>query len=51
MKWFKWFYYTTSRVFGAVQSALGLGWCGCEIFFLATCLLQFAKVGSAETLP
>jgi hypothetical protein len=43
-------YYFTSRAFGAVQSALGLGWCGCEIFVLATCPLQFAKAGSAATL-
>jgi hypothetical protein len=32
-----------------VQSALGVG--GCEIFCFATCPLQFAKVGSAATLP
>jgi len=34
---------------GAVQSELGAGWCGGEIFVLATCPLQFAKAGSAAT--
>jgi hypothetical protein len=35
----------TSRAVGAVQSELGVGGCGCEIFVLATCPLQFAKAG------
>jgi hypothetical protein len=35
---------------GAVQSALGVGGFGFEIFVLATCLLQFAKAGSTATL-
>jgi hypothetical protein len=35
----------------AVQSALGKGGCGREIFDLATCPFQFAKAGSAATLP
>jgi hypothetical protein len=42
---------TAFRAVGAVQSALGVGGCGCEIFVLATCSLQFAKAGSAATLP
>jgi hypothetical protein len=41
----------TSRVVGAMQSALGAGGCGREIFVLATWPLQFAKAGSAATLP
>jgi hypothetical protein len=40
----------TSRAV-AVQSALGLGRCDRKIFFLVTCSLQYAKAGSAETLP
>jgi hypothetical protein len=36
---------------GVVQSALGVGGCGCEIFIFATCSLQFAKAGSTVTLP
>jgi hypothetical protein len=35
----------------AVQSALGVGGCGREIYVLATCSTQFAKAGSAATLP
>jgi len=35
---------------GAVQSALGVGGCGCEILVLAMCPLRFAKAGSAATL-
>jgi hypothetical protein len=35
---------------GAVQSTLGVGGCGREIFVLATCPLQFAKAGGAATL-
>jgi hypothetical protein len=46
----KWFYPPTSRAVSVVQSALGLGGCGREISVLATCSLQFAKVGSAATL-
>jgi len=34
---------------GAVQSALGVGGSGREIFILATWPLQFAKAGSATT--
>jgi hypothetical protein len=34
----------------AVQSALGLGGSGREIFVLATCPLQFAKAGNAAAL-
>jgi hypothetical protein len=41
---------STSRVVGAVQSALGVSGRGREIFVLATCSLQFAKAGSAATL-
>jgi hypothetical protein len=41
----------TSRAVGAVQNALGVGGCGREIFVLATCPSQFAKAGSAATLP
>jgi hypothetical protein len=33
-----------------VQSALGVGGRGREIFVSATCSLQFAKAGSAATL-
>jgi hypothetical protein len=40
----------TSRASGTVQSALGVGGCGREIFASATCQLQFAKA-SAATLP
>jgi hypothetical protein len=36
---------------GAVESALGVGGSGREALFLAACLLQFAKAGSAATLP
>jgi hypothetical protein len=36
---------------GAVQSALGLGGCSDEVRVLATYFLQFAKPGSATTLP
>jgi hypothetical protein len=31
---------------GAVQSALAVGGCGCEIFVLATWPLQFVKPGA-----
>jgi hypothetical protein len=41
----------TCRAAGAVQSALGVGGRGREIFAMATCSLQFAKAGSAATLP
>jgi hypothetical protein len=34
-----------------VQSALDVGGCGREIFFLAMWQLQFAKAVSAATLP
>jgi hypothetical protein len=40
----------TTLTFRAVQSALGMGGCGREIFVLATCPLQFAKAGSAAML-
>jgi hypothetical protein len=33
-----------------VQSALGVGGCGQEIFVFASCPLQFAKAGSAAAL-
>jgi len=36
---------------GTVQSALGVGGCSREVYVLATCPLQFAKAGSAATLP
>ena len=39
----------TSRALGTVQSALGVGGRGREIFILVTCSLQFAKAGSAAT--
>ena len=39
-----------SRTF-TIQSALSVGGCGREIIVLATCSLQFTKVGSAATLP
>jgi hypothetical protein len=32
---------------GAVQSTLGVGGCGREIFASATCSLQFAKASAA----
>jgi hypothetical protein len=35
----------------AVQGARGVGGCGRDIIFIAMCLLQFAKAGSAATLP
>jgi hypothetical protein len=35
----------------AVQSALGVGEFGRELFVLVMCLLQFTKAGSAATLP
>jgi hypothetical protein len=33
-----------------MQSALGVGGCGQEIFVFASCPLQFAKAGSAAAL-
>ena len=36
---------------GVVQSALGVGGRGREMFVLATCSFQFAKVGRVVTLP
>jgi hypothetical protein len=39
-----------TRAIGAVQSALGVGGCGRDIFVLSSCSLQFAKAGSAATL-
>jgi hypothetical protein len=36
---------------GAVQCALGVDWCGREIFVLGTCPLHFTKAGSSATLP
>jgi hypothetical protein len=35
----------------APRKALGVSGCGCEMFVLATRPLQFAKAGSAATLP
>jgi hypothetical protein len=40
----------TSRALGTVQSTLGVGKCGRDIFASATCSLHFAKT-SAATLP
>jgi hypothetical protein len=40
-----------SRAVGAVQSALDVSGCGREILVFAMCPLQFAKAGSAATLP
>jgi hypothetical protein len=40
----------TSRVVGAMQSALGVGECGREFNVLATRPLNFDKAGSAATL-
>jgi hypothetical protein len=45
----KWFYHTNLSSYGTVQSTLGVGGCGHEIFASATCQLQFAKA-SAVTL-
>jgi hypothetical protein len=36
---------------GAVQSALGVSGRGRKLLVLNTCSLQFAKAGSATTLP
>ena len=41
----------TSRAVGAVQSALSVGGCGREIVVLAMSPLEFAKAGSAATMP
>jgi hypothetical protein len=41
----------SSRAVSAVQRALGMGGRGREISVLATRSLQFAKAGSASTLP
>jgi hypothetical protein len=46
-----WFTTSTSRAVGAVQSTLGVGGRGREIFVLATCSLLFAKASSAATPP
>ena len=46
----EWFYHSNLSSFGAVQSTLGVGGCGREIFASAKCQLQFAKA-SAATLP
>jgi hypothetical protein len=35
---------------GALQSALGVGWCGRVFFVLATCSLQSGKAGCASAL-
>jgi hypothetical protein len=45
-----WFYHFNLSSFGTVQSTLGVGRCGREIYASATCQLQFAKAGVA-TLP
>jgi hypothetical protein len=42
-------YHSDLSSFGTVQSTLGVGGCGREIFASATCQLQFAKA-SALTL-
>ena len=44
------FYHSNLSSFGAVQSTLGVGGRGREIFASAKCQLQFAKA-SAATLP
>jgi hypothetical protein len=44
----KWFYHFNLSSFGAVQSTLGMGGCGREIFVSATCQLQFAKASAAK---
>jgi hypothetical protein len=41
----------SSRAVNAVQSALGMGGCGHEMYVSATCPLQFVKAGSTATLP
>jgi hypothetical protein len=43
----KWFYHSYLSSFGTVQSTLGVGGCGREIFASATCHLQFAKASAA----
>jgi hypothetical protein len=46
----KWFYHSNLSSFGTVESTLGVGGCGREIFASATCQLMFTKA-SAATLP
>jgi hypothetical protein len=43
----EWFYHSNLLSFGTVQSTLGAGGCGREIFASATCQLQFAKASAA----
>jgi hypothetical protein len=43
----KWVYHPSLSCFGTVQSTLGVGGCGREIFASATCQLQFAKASAA----
>jgi hypothetical protein len=43
----KWFYHSDLSCFGTVQSTLGVGGCGREIFASATCHMQFAKASAA----
>jgi hypothetical protein len=43
-------YHSNLSSFGTVQSTLGVGGCGREIFASATCQFQFAKA-SAAALP
>jgi hypothetical protein len=43
----KWFYHSSLSSFGTVQSALGVGGRGREIFASATCQLQFTKASAA----
>jgi hypothetical protein len=43
----KWFYHSNLSSFGTVQSTLGVGGRGREIFASATCQLQFAKASAA----
>jgi hypothetical protein len=45
----KWVYHSNSNLssFGTVQSTLGVGGCGREMFPSATCQLQFAKASAA----
>ena len=42
-----WFCHSNLSSFGTVQSTLGVGGCGREIFASATCHLQFAKASAA----
>jgi hypothetical protein len=43
----KWFYHYKLSSFGTVQSTLGVGGCGREIFASASFQLKFAKASAA----